>query len=101
MKSSINKGYIIFITKFIGIFCLLYFGTLAVIGLSTPESYYSPFVAHYLDYVSLLRSSLLHTTKTILAFFGFNTTYRDKYTLMGEYGGVRMVYTCIGYGVMS
>lgn len=98
---KISKEYIFFIIKFIGIFCILYFGTLAVIGLSTPDSYYSSFVDNYLDYVSLLRRSLLHTTKTILSFFGFNTTYRDKYTLMGRHGGIRMVYTCIGYGVMS
>jgi exosortase/archaeosortase family protein len=98
---NINKQYIIFFIKFVGIFCILYFGTLAVIGLSTPESYYSPFVANYLDYVSLLRSSLLYTTKGLLSLFDFNTVFRDKYTLMASHGGIRMVYSCIGYGVMS
>lgn len=101
MQVPINRGIIIFIIKFIGIFCLLYFGTLAVIGLSTPESYYSPLVANYLDYVSLLRASLLHTSKELLSLCHFTTVFRDKYTLMGPHGGIRMVYTCIGYGVMS
>ncbi len=98
---NINNAYIVFIIKFIGVFCILYFGTLAVIGLSTPESYYSPFVAKYLDYVGLLRSSLLHTSKALLSLFDFNTTFTDKYTLVSNHGGIRMVYTCIGYGVMS
>jgi exosortase/archaeosortase family protein len=79
----------------------LYFGTLAVIGLSSPESYFSPFVAKYLDYISLLRSSLLHTSKTFLRLFDFNTVFTDKYTLVAAHGGIRMVYSCIGYGVMG
>lgn len=101
-KSDIvNKTILLFIIKFIGIFCLLYFGTLAVIGLSTPESYYSPFVAKYLDYVNFLRSSLLHVSQALLSLFNFNTTFTDKYTLMSSHGGIRMVYSCVGYGVMS
>jgi exosortase/archaeosortase family protein len=101
MQNVFNKALVMFLIKFIGIFCLLYFGTIAVIGLSTPDSYYSPFVANYIDYVSLLRSSYLNTCKALLAIFNFNTTFSDKYTLMAEQGGIRMVYSCIGYGVMS
>ena len=101
MHLLFNKAFVLFFVKFIGFFCLFYFGTLAVIGLSTPESYYSPFVANYLDYVSVLRSSYLYTSKALLALFNINTVFRDKYTLMADHGGIRMVYSCIGYGVMS
>jgi exosortase/archaeosortase family protein len=98
---TFNRDLIFFVLKFIGLFCALYFCTLAIIGLSTPESYYSPFVAHYLDYVSVLRSSLLHASKGVLSLFNFQTAFRDRYTLMAAHGGIRMVYTCIGYGVLS
>lgn len=100
-SSILIQKFLIYILKFAVAFCILYFGTLAVIGLSTPESYYSPFVAGYLDYVSLLRSSLLYASKGLLSVFNFNTVFRDKYTLMSGNSGIRMVYTCIGYGVMS
>jgi exosortase/archaeosortase family protein len=97
----INKNFGWYLLKFAVVFCILYFGTLAVIGLASPESYYSPFVAKYLDYISVLRSSLLHSSKAFLSLFNFQTAFRDRYTLMATHGGIRMVYTCIGYGVMS
>ena len=97
----INRQLMIFLIKFIGIFCVLYFGTLAIMGLSSPESYYSPFVAHYLDYISPLRSLLLHASQGLLSLFNFTTFFTDKYTLMSNHGGIYMVYSCIGYGVMS
>jgi exosortase/archaeosortase family protein len=101
LKNILNEHFIWYVLKFAAAFCIFYFGTLAVIGLSTPESYYSPFVANYLDYISLLRSMLLHATKAFLSLFNFETVFRDRYTLMGPHGGIRIVYSCIGYGVMS
>jgi exosortase/archaeosortase family protein len=99
--SMLNKKFIIYVLKFAVAFCVLYFGTLAIIGLAAPDGYYSPFVANYLDYISVFRSLLLHTSKGLLSLFNYDTTFRDKYTLMGYHGGIRMVYSCIGYGVMS
>src|SRR5450759_2374683 len=99
---KINKEYIFFIIKFIGIFCIFYFGTVAVIGLSVPQGYYSPFVAHYLNYIDWLRTSLLLTSKGLLSLLGYQTYIADKYDLIMKNGiGIRMVYSCIGYGVMS
>lgn len=81
---------------------MLYFGTLAVIGLSSPENSYSPFVARYLNFVQPLRHSLLWGAKALVSLFGHQSFYRDQYTLALTSGpGVRMVYSCIGYGVMS
>ena len=101
MLENNYKSLIAYVLKFAFYFCLLYFGTLGIIGLSTREGYYSPTVAKYFDFISLLRSSYLHTCKAVLSLFNYQTTLTDKYTLMGMHGGIRMVYTCIGYGVMS
>ena len=99
---KINKEYIFFIIKFIGIFCILYFGTVAVIGLSVPQGYYSPFIAKHLNYIDWLRTSLLLTSKGLLSLLGYQTYIADKYDLIMKNGtGIRMVYSCIGYGVMS
>lgn len=75
---------------------------MAVIGLSSPDNLYSPFVDRYLNFISPLRFSLLWGAKTFLALWGYASYYRDTYTLSLQSGeGVRMVYSCIGYGVMS
>ena len=97
-----NKALIIYLLKFASVFCVLYFGTIIVIGLSTPENYYSSFVANYLDYVSLLRSSYLNTCKGLMSVLHYQTTITDNYTLyINHSNGIRLVYTCLAYGIMS
>lgn len=92
-------GYIL---KFIGAFSILYFGTKAVIGLTVPGGYYSPFVASYLDYPSLLRHSLLNGTRLMVSIGGFKTYFPDAYHINIQNGyGVRLVYACLGYGLLS
>jgi len=104
-----NKKYLhinalwLYIIKFTGAFCVCYFGTLALIGIAAPGGYYIPFVAHYLDYVNWLRTSLLLSAKYLLSLLGYDSIYFAKqYILEVKDGwGIRMVYSCIGYGIMS
>jgi exosortase/archaeosortase family protein len=97
-----NKQSIFYLLKFGGLFCIFYFGTLAIIGLSTPENQYSPFVAHYLNFIDPLRASVLAGAKFFLSGIGYESTLVDRFTLALQDGNaVRMVYSCIGYGVMS
>lgn len=97
-----NKQLLIYLLKFGAFFCLFYFGTLGVIGLSTPENAYSPFVARYLNFIDPLRASLLQGAKVFLSGIGYKSVLIDRFTLALEDGNaVRMVYSCIGYGVMS
>ena len=102
MNFLADKTFIRFVIKFILVFIICYYGTLAVIGLSVPGGYYSPFIDHYLDYISWLRSSLLYGSKAVLSLFGIKTYMAGEYNLRVVNGrGIRMVYECIGYGVMS
>ena len=49
-----------------------------------------------------LRASLLWGAKGLLALFNYKTYLPDKYHLLMKGGsGVHIVYSCIGYGVMS
>lgn len=97
-----RKDLLLFILKFITSFCILYFGTLAIIGLSSPQSYYSPFIANNINYIDWLRSSYLHACQQLLSLFNYTCTITDKYTLrINSANAIRMVYSCIGYGVMS
>ena len=97
-----DRTFIVYLLKFGLAFCFFYFGTLAVIGLSAPEGYYSSFVAHYLNYIDWLRSSILYASRGLLSLLGYHSYVRDKYVLALDSGiSIRMVYTCLGYGVMS
>ncbi len=97
-----DKNFKFFVIKFLLLFAILYFGTLAVIGLAAPDGYYSPFVAKYLDHVSLITNLLLYGTKGLLSIFGIETYFAPNFVIRIVNGtGVQIAYDCVGYGVMS
>src|SRR5829696_8907732 len=102
MWRYLSKPFILYLFKFGGLFSLFYFGTLLIIGFSSKENLYSEFIDNYIDFVSPLRQSILQSAKVLFHIFGYTTTLSDEYTL-GLKGGhsVRMVYSCVGYGVLS
>lgn len=97
------RASLIYILRFLGIFCLLYFGTLGVIGASAPGgSMHIDFVARYLDYVSWIKLSLVKASAFILSLFGQTTIEHPGYILQYPRGrGVMVAYSCVGYGVYS
>jgi exosortase/archaeosortase family protein len=96
-----KNSFLLYLLKFLATFCLLYYGTLALIGITAQGGYYSPFAARYLNYVAALRALLLNCTRQLLHVFGFNTYLKDIYTIKLQNGlGVHIGYDCIGYGVM-
>ena len=98
-----NNIFIIYFIKFISIFCLLYFGTIALIGLVNPGGgYYFSFLNKYFNYISWLRSSLLFATKLLFSFIGITVYNKNIYTISIINGSsLHIVYSCLGYGVMS
>lgn len=98
-----DKNIWLYILKFAIIFCIFYFGTLAVIGLSSPAgSYYSSFIDHHLDYVSWLRASLMNATKGLLHLMRYDTYIISPSFLKLQYeGGINVAYDCLGYGIIS
>lgn len=97
-----NKQLWIYLAKFLGIFCLCYFGTLSVIGLAAPGNYYSPFIEKYLDYVSWIKLSLLKGTQFTLSLFGIHSHSEPGFLQRINNGrGVIIAMDCVGYGVYS
>lgn len=92
-----------YILRFLGIFCILYFGTQGVIALSAEGGkFYMPFVAKYFDYVSWLKVSLMKAPAAILSVFGIVTHEAPGFLLRIHEGrGVIIAYSCVGYGVYS
>ncbi|MBK8712945.1 MAG: hypothetical protein IPL97_13930 [Niastella sp.] len=97
-----DKKFIYFVIKFLLLFAIFYYGTLAMIGLAAPVGYHSPFVEKYLDYVSWLKYSLMYATKGILWIGGVDTVFAPDYVIRIVNGrGVKIAMDCVGYGVYS
>ncbi len=97
-----EKPFLTYLFKFLLTFCILYYGTKAMIGITTPGGYYVAFADRYLDYISGLRYLLLHTSKGLLGVLGLDVYLKDAYTVKMVNGrGVQMVYSCLGYGLLS
>ena len=97
-----NNEFTTYLVKFIGIFCVLYFGTKALIGLVSPGGYYVAFLDQYFNYISWLRASLLYAIKLLFTLTDFSVYNKNIYTIGIENGsGIHIVYSCLGYGVMS
>ncbi len=96
------KQFLSFVFKFLLFFFLFYYGTEAVIALSAKEGQYSKFVADYLDYVSMIKRSLIWGTRLLLSFFDIDTYQLDPFIVRIKDGvGVRIAHGCVGYGVYS
>jgi len=98
----IKHPLVIYLVKFFAIFCIAYFGTLAVEGVAAPGNHYWPFVEHYFNYPSWLRASLLNGTRFFLSLSGYETVVLSPAVLQMVNGNpVHLAYSCYGVGVMS
>jgi exosortase/archaeosortase family protein len=101
-KNIANKSLGIYLFKFAFVFCILYYGTKLMIGLSIPGGYYSGIIQKYFNIASWLRGSLMHASSMLVNFIGFDSKIEGDYIIRIKHGtGVRIVYGCLGYGVMS
>lgn len=97
-----DRKFITFCIKFLLWFCIFYFSTLAVIGLSSPTGIYSAFVAQYLDYVSGLKNVIIFCVIKLLSIFNISAAAGPQFSV-GIVGGkaVIVAMSCVGYGVYS
>ncbi len=101
MESS-QTNFIKFLLVFTVVFLLCYFGFLFVTGLCVPGGMYSPFAENYFNIAAWVRNSLMYGTKTFVSFFGIETVRTTDYELRLPNGnGIKIVYSCLGFGVMS
>lgn len=97
-KSSFLK----FILVFVLVFLICYFGVLFITGLAIPGGIYSSIIENFFNLSAWLRTSLMDGTKLVLSFFGIETIRTNDYELrIPNANGIRIVYSCLGFGVMS
>lgn len=96
-----NNDFLKYLLKFFLTFCILYYGTIAWIGITAPGGYYWAFADKYLNYIAALRWLLLHGAKFLLEVSGYAIYLKNVYTISVQNGlGVHVGYDCIGYGVL-
>ncbi len=90
-----------FILIFLALFALFYFFNILFFGITIPGHHYSPFIAQHFDYIRLLRHFLLRTTAKILGWLGYGAITNDTDILIVGHGRLKLIYSCLGLGVMS
>ena len=97
-----DKQFIRFVIKFLLLFCLFYYGTIAWIGIAAPGGYHSPFVERWLDYVSWIKQSLLWAVGLFTGWMGYSTVIEPGFVIRIENSdAVLIAMDCVGYGVYS
>ena len=100
-----NVGYIKFVRfliLFFVVFLAFYYGFQFSTGLAVDGGVYSPFVEKYINFAAWIRTGLINSAISLLSIFNIETIRTNEYILKMVGGsGVRIVYGCLGFGVMS
>jgi len=96
-----NKEPVRFIATFLILFLMFYYFNILFFGLTSPGSHYNSFLANHLNYIDWLRWVLLRSSVKILSFFSYTAIYNKYELLVAGRGVIRLVYSCLGLGVMS
>ena len=92
-----------FIITFICLFVVFYYFNIYYFGITTPTNhhYYSAFLANHLNYISGLRHFLLISSAQVLNWFGYTAITSEFNLLVAGHGILKLVYSCLGLGVIS
>lgn len=96
-----NNVAVWFSIKFLLLFLLFYYFNIMFFGLTQPGGNYNAFLDYHLNYITWLRWGLLHISATVLKAFGFTAIVNDTELLAAGHGKIRLIYTCLGLGIMS
>jgi exosortase/archaeosortase family protein len=90
-----------FVVVFLTLFAIFYYFNIGFFGETMPGNHYSAFLDENLNYIRLLRHLLLQSSAQIIHWLGFNAIVNDQELLVAGKGVIRVVYTCLGLGIMS
>ena len=101
-KNSENKNVLNFLMSFIFLFPLFYYANIYYFSVTTTGSaHFCPFLANHLNYIRGLRLLLLNCSSQILNWLGFAAITNEYDLLVAGHGSIKLVYSCLGLGVIS
>ena len=90
-----------FLITFLTLFIAFYGFNIAYIGITSPGGVYAKFLDDHFNYIKVWRSLYISTAAGILELLG-HTVYTTDTTLKVQgASGFRLVYSCLGYGIIS
>jgi exosortase/archaeosortase family protein len=103
LHKNIDASYTAkFLLRLFCLYLLFRFINWLWVGLITPQGHYSTFVDRYLDYVTIIRVSIMQTGKLIAQLFSVHSQLVGDYNLqVGNGGLLRMAWACCGLEIMS
>lgn len=90
-----------FLISFLLLFGLFYGFNLFFIGVTAPGGLYSSILDQYFNYIRAWRQLCIFSTTKILEFSGYTIHTTETTLKVQGHSGFRLVYSCLGYGVMS
>jgi len=102
---AINKKHWVRPVKFgftfLALFLLFYFFNILFFGLTNSGNSYNAFLANHFNYIQWLRQLLLAASTAIINALGYTAIHNDYELLVAGHGIIRLVYSCLGLGVIS
>ena len=91
-----------FSLTFIALFLAFYYFNIGFFSITSAQSAnYNSFIADNFNYIRLLRHILLFCTSFFLGCLGFSNVTNEYELLIAGHGGIRLIYSCLGLGLMS
>lgn len=90
-----------FTLLFLSLFACTYGFNIAVIGITAPGGIYVSWADEHLNYIRSWRNFDIKTTCWLLKLLGHQVYADGQSVLVPGYAGFKLVYSCLGYGVMS
>ena len=90
-----------FIATFLILFAVFYYFNILFFGITSPGNHNIPFLAEHLNYIQTLRSLLLTCSKQVLSWLGYAVITNQYDLLVAGRGSIRLVYSCLGLGLIS
>jgi exosortase/archaeosortase family protein len=100
-KRFCNEKQFRFLCQFPLLFLALYAFNIAFIGVTTPGHIYLQELDKHFNYIQASRQLILTAASTILGSFGYQVSTSAQQLRVQGRGGFNLVYSCLGYGVMS
>jgi exosortase/archaeosortase family protein len=101
LKQYSNNPSYRFVILFLSLFALFYYFNIFYIGITAPGNHYSEFLDQHLNYIRDFRILLISISAGILRLFGYEVFTSDTTLHALDAGGINVVYSCLGFGVMS
>jgi exosortase/archaeosortase family protein len=102
MKKQLEKGSPVrFLLVFLSLFILFYYFNVFFFGVTSEGNHYNAFLDQHFNYIRILRHFLLGASAQLLKWMGYTTLTSDTELLVAGRGVIRLVYSCLGLGIMS